>query len=456
LNTLGTLLSASPFLEINNSTYDIGTLASGENVNAIFNVTVDEMVEVGEIVAAVCNMSSGLYSASQDISMSIGLIIEDFESGDFQSFPWEFGGNADWTIDGGSVFEGDYGAKSGDIGDNSTSTLIISADVSTDDEISFSYRVSSESNYDYLRFYIDGTLKDEWSGEVPWSQASFDVTSGNHTFKWEYYKDYSVSNGSDCAWIDYIVFPPIAGVAPLGVIASADIDEICEGESVQLSSYAMGGSGNYAYAWTPETGLDDPAAANPIANPSVTTNYTVTVSDDDASVSDNVLITVYPLPEQPIITQSGSTLVSSATDGNQWYDPDGPIAGATGQTYTPSFTNDYYVIVSNSFGCQSVSETYYFTFTGIIELDAGQKVNLYPNPFNQHFVLDYSLPNTSEVKISFFNSYGQLLTVIEDEGTKTAGNYRITFNASRYEVGIYFLKVETADYSVIKRVIRSN
>jgi hypothetical protein len=43
-----------------------------------------------------------------------------------------------------------------------------------------------------------------WSGEVPWTVASFPVGSGSHTFKWEYSKDGSVNSGSDKVWIDDI------------------------------------------------------------------------------------------------------------------------------------------------------------------------------------------------------------------------------------------------------------
>ena len=70
-----------------------------------------------------------------------------------------------------------------------------------------SRKVSSESEYDYLRFYIDGVQKEQWSGEVAWSNVTYAVTPGLHTFKWTYSKDVSVVAGSDCAWVDYIIFP---------------------------------------------------------------------------------------------------------------------------------------------------------------------------------------------------------------------------------------------------------
>jgi len=89
--------------------------------------------------------------------------------------------------------------------------MIITMDVISDGEISFFRKVSSEDNYDYLRFYINDQLQDEWAGEESWAEQAYPVSEGSNTFKWAYEKDYSVSGGSDCAWVDYIIFPGAGG-----------------------------------------------------------------------------------------------------------------------------------------------------------------------------------------------------------------------------------------------------
>lgn len=133
---------------------------------------------------------------------SIGLE-ENFETGDFSLYDWQQSGNADWNIVSDIVYEGTYAAKSGVITDNQQSTMQVEIDVNGE-YISFFRKVSSESSYDYLRFYIDGAEQNQWSGEIDWSQESFPVTPGLHTFKWSYTKDLSLSAGSDCAWLDKI------------------------------------------------------------------------------------------------------------------------------------------------------------------------------------------------------------------------------------------------------------
>lgn len=152
----------------------------------------------------------------KDYAFVAGQIIEDFETGNFLMHPWQNGGNANWTITNANPFEGEFSARSGDISSNQQSELLVPYNVLTSDSISFYFKVSSEEGYDYLRFYIDNTEKGEWSGTMDWSRASFPVQNGNHTFKWVYSKDVSLDAGEDAAWIDYIVFPPVA--TEVGVI----------------------------------------------------------------------------------------------------------------------------------------------------------------------------------------------------------------------------------------------
>ncbi|MCF7858645.1 MAG: S8 family serine peptidase [Candidatus Cloacimonetes bacterium] len=152
---------------------------------------------------------------------------EDFETGDFSLFPWDFAGNLDWTVQSNEVYEGSYSAKSGSITHSQTSELLLTFDVEEDDQISFYAKISCEEdqndNWDYLAFYIDNIEQERWDGEVNWGYHSYNVSSGNHIFKWKYLKDGSVSSGSDCAWIDYITFPAEAPQPPELVIEPQEL-----------------------------------------------------------------------------------------------------------------------------------------------------------------------------------------------------------------------------------------
>ncbi len=457
LDALATAATSSGLITINNSTYDLETIEAGETKNAVFNVTVDANAQIGDVVEIGYSVLAGVYGADLTLALNIGLVIEDFESAGFDSYEWEFGGAADWQIDGNDPYEGDYAAKSGTITDDQTSDLTITVNVTADDQISFFRKVSSEDNYDYLRFYIDGVQQGEWAGEAGWEEVSYPVTAGEHTFKWAYEKDYSVSSNGDCAWIDFIIFPPFAGgAAPLTVTASANPSDLCLGESSQLNAFASGGNGGYTYEWNPTTGLSDPNIYDPVATPDETITYTVVVGDGNSTISDDVTLTVNAVPETPVITQETENLVSSAISGNQWYDSNGEITGATGQTYTPSATDTYYVIVTSEYGCESdMSNELYFIYTGIIEIENGENVNIFPNPFTNEFSLDFSLTTSSSIKVTIYNTFGQQVAVIEDNSKRTSGNHRIRFDASNLEQGVYFLHFETEEYKLVKRIVHS-
>jgi len=74
-------------------------------------------------------------------------------------------------------------------------------------------------------------------------------------------------------------------------IANAGPDQIISvGESVMLN-----GSGGQTYTWHPSNTLSNPYIANPIATPSITTTYNLTVTNNfGCSASDNVTIFVEP------------------------------------------------------------------------------------------------------------------------------------------------------------------
>jgi hypothetical protein len=83
---------------------------------------------------------------------------------------------------------------------------VISAYSSQNINISFDRKVSSEENWDYLKYYIDGVKwEDGWSGIVAWGNVTYSLSSpGLHEYLWCYSKDFNLNEGSDAAWIDNI------------------------------------------------------------------------------------------------------------------------------------------------------------------------------------------------------------------------------------------------------------
>jgi len=100
---------------------------------------------------------------------------------------------------------GVYSARSGDISDSDSTNLEFTG-VLSNGTVSFAYNVSSEANFDFLTFSIDGVQLAQWSGSQS-GNFSTPVSLGQHTLKWTYVKDFSVSVGSDAAWIDDVIVP---------------------------------------------------------------------------------------------------------------------------------------------------------------------------------------------------------------------------------------------------------
>jgi hypothetical protein len=158
---------------------------------------------------------SGEYDAYEipemNFQLTIGLAKEDFETGDFTKYPWNNDAEFPWFVQSSEVYAGAYSAMSADISDNENSELSITLNVSEPDDISFMFKVSCEDSYstlwDYLEFSIDGNTMDTWNGITNWAEASYPVSTGTHTFKWNYVKDGSVTEGEDCVWLDNIILP---------------------------------------------------------------------------------------------------------------------------------------------------------------------------------------------------------------------------------------------------------
>ena len=112
-----------------------------------------------------------------------------------------------WRIDAGTYSTSPGSARSGAISDNGTTTL--KTTVQGGGTLAFKWKTSSEQNYDKLNLYVDGSLVTSVSGTTNWTAYTRTVTgAGSHTFEWRYTKDGSVSTGSDCGWIDDVVWTP--------------------------------------------------------------------------------------------------------------------------------------------------------------------------------------------------------------------------------------------------------
>ncbi len=341
-----------------------------------------------------------------------------FENGEFASC-WNFSGNNNWVIDDATVFSGNYSAKSGTIYNNQTSSISISLFVQEDNEISFYQKVSSEANYDYLRFYIDNTLQDSWSGNGNWEFETFNVESGFHTFKWEYYKDQAVTSGQDCGWIDEITFPVSSIIVTPTVLEFYDVQSCVEGlefsiinnstEEVIINNIDENGS---VFAWY-------------IYEFNLSLPYTMSGGEQ----LDFLVMIEFP------VADGGRDIVSEILN----------IDTSEGEYQVELFfdTNLY-----NSANNNEISNIIRF-------------FGNYPNPFNPTTTFSYSLAGESKVVLKIFNIKGQKIKTLIAEN-QTAGRHQVMWdgtddNGKKVSTGIYFshcdIKDDESDYTSVKKII---
>ncbi|HOT16726.1 MAG TPA: hypothetical protein PLB07_03640, partial [Bacteroidales bacterium] len=163
------------------------------------------------------------------------------------------------------------------------------------------------------------------------------------------------------------------------LVATATADDLligtCPTSRSNLGVTVTGGEPGYTYSWAPATGLNNPNVSNPIAKPSVTTTYTVTVNDaNGCQATDNITVTVAPeltvsaVADDDILSTcptSVAQITATAAGGEElagggytW-----SWAPSTGLSATnipnpvakPASTTTYTVTVTDANGCTAVN-----------------------------------------------------------------------------------------------------
>ncbi len=258
--------------------------------------------------------------------------------------------------------------------------------------------------------------------------AQLSVTGGT-TFQWtpgNYLSNDTISN--PLAWPPstqtYTVTSDMTGtcgnqdditvyvVTPFTLGTSADVI-LCNSGAAQLSAFA-GPPDNYTYTWTPSLGLDFDTVPNPMASPTSTTVYTVSVtSSSGCTRTATQMVTVAPTPlsttptiDDAFICQGTQTMVHAnvdAGDCNAYVVTQVPYAPLGGSGASVSLGDDALsgalpMGFSFSFFCNDYTSIYissngYLTFaTGSNGCCTGQVI---PNPVTPNNVIAFAWEDLS-------------------------------------------------------------
>jgi hypothetical protein len=471
-----------------------------QNLEFTFDVSAD--ADLGSQYELNLSVSTDDYSWTITKSFTVGVIIEDFETGDFSFVDWENSNANPWTIVN-EGYSGNFSAKSASMNHNQSSTISTQVNVFHDSQISFYFKVSSESGYDYLSFKIDGAMQQQWSGEVDWQQANIDITQGLHTIEWTYSKDQGAVDGQDCAWIDFIIFPPTNfNLVPPPNFNSALTDSIV---TLTWDAPEISEASNNRNSRSRETELtgyllikDDEILAE-IADPTVTqyvdTLHTLGTYDYKMRAVYGEIYSIFSPLEQviywyPIVPNNvnaiwspGQTAVyvlwnlELVDDVNipelvkfEIYHNDSYI-DEVNTTDSWIYHHDSFVSGENRYNIKAIysdnseselSETAVLLGVSNEDVPDAPKVTILkqnsPNPFNPLTNIRFDIAEKeSDVKVEIFNLKGQLVKTVVNEKLQQ-GRYNIQWNSKdnssrNVSSGVYFIRMNSGSYKSTKKML---
>jgi len=141
---------------------------------------------------------------------------------------WTSGGNTnltEWNSQSCVSHDGKLAAQSGSIFIGQQSWM--QTTVSGVTNLSFWWKVSSQTNYDFCEFYTNNVLARRISGEVDWQSNFFKLPSTTNVLKWRYAKTNFnfVAQGSDCSWVDQVTLTPAPKGFPFTLLAPATLPD---------------------------------------------------------------------------------------------------------------------------------------------------------------------------------------------------------------------------------------
>lgn len=191
------------------------------------------------------------------------------------------------------------------------------------------------------------------NGTYTYSMDGGPFQSGNNFSAVPGYYDMTVKDNLGCSNL----YTVVVGLTNDLTFAPQTDPVICEGKSVQLQLT----SNALQYTWSPATGLSNASVYNPVANPTVTTQYEVTatlglcVSKDTVIVHVNAAPVPNAGPDGYICFGQSYQLQGSGGTVFSW-SPTGTLSSGTvaGPVATPNQTSMYTLSVTDANGCKSL------------------------------------------------------------------------------------------------------
>jgi len=233
-------------------------------------------------------------------------------------------------------------------------------------------------------------------------------------------------------------------------ITATPNDSICFDQTITLTVPNNG----YNYQWYNDTTLLYNAIDTFLILNNASGSYWVNATNQYgcSSVSQPVNINFIENPYKPTFGISANTLTCYLTDVIfQWYQNGILINGATNNSYTITVSDYYSLVVENSFGCMSFSDTVFVTFGAISENLFVNNFSIFPNPNNGEFAISFNMIAMAEINITVLDITGRI--VFQKNEGEFNGKFERLINLSDLNKGMYLFNLQVGTQQINKRFV---
>ena len=210
-------------------------------------------------------------------------------------------------------------------------------------------------------------------------------------------------------------------------------NESCSGDGDGAISTTWSGADPLQYEWS--TGSDMQEIVDLSSG-----MYSLTVTTVDGCVLTYDIEVENNDPETPVVELNMDQLeIPDNYTSYQWYYNGAIIPDATNYFYDPDLGGDYYVVVTNDFGCSATSAVFNVEIIdGVVQLQGVKSIDILPNPFSDQFQIQILMERKTALNLEVVNAFGQAIWQRQIDQME----FSEELNASDWPVGVYFVRVE--------------
>jgi len=328
---------------------------------------------------------------------------DNFESGAFDAFAWEFAGAADWEITP-DAYEGQFAARSGALGSSETSMLLLDVTLDEPGEVSFWLKTQGSGT---LSFWDGFATIESWNDAGDWTFYTYQADAGSRTFRWRYGTT-SSGGSSDRAFVDLVSLPGGEAPAPRLVPSPlALVAEVASGGQAEATLLVLN-QGVEDLVWSADTatGWLGLAAAAGTLPPAGWSSVAVTI--DASGLADGV--------------HTGEVILASNDPQN------------------PTLAVPVTVTVGTTTGVDALPRA--FALHGAV-----------PNPFNPQTMVRFSLPSDQFARLDIYDVQGRLVRSLVS-GVRPAGPNEVRWDGADARgrgvaSGTYFARLQAGGQQAV-------